>query len=64
MLSIDKRAWFFSNVQVNTRVGSAPEKIIIEVMLDEKPTGSLGIGAGLILLTDQYLHLILMNEIS
>ena len=37
---------FFSNVEVNTRTGSAPEKIIIEVKLVEKPTGSLGIGAG------------------
>ena len=26
--------------------GSSPEKIIIEVKLTEKPTGSLGIGAG------------------
>jgi outer membrane protein insertion porin family len=37
---------FFSNVETNTRIGSAPEKIIIEVKLTEKPTGSLGIGAG------------------
>ena len=37
---------FFSNVEVKTRSGSTPEKIIIEVMLTEKPTGSLGIGAG------------------
>jgi len=37
---------FFSNVETNTREGSAPEKIIIEVKLTEKPTGSLGIGAG------------------
>ncbi|MDB9715233.1 outer membrane protein assembly factor BamA [Amylibacter sp.] len=37
---------FFSNVETSTRLGSAPEKIIIEVKLTEKPTGSLGIGAG------------------
>ena len=37
---------FFSNVETSTRMGSAPEKIIIEVKLTEKPTGSLGIGAG------------------
>jgi outer membrane protein insertion porin family len=37
---------FFSNVETNTRVGSSPERIIIEVKLKEKPTGSLGIGAG------------------
>ena len=37
---------FFNNVETNTRMGSAPEKIIIEVKLTEKPTGSLGIGAG------------------
>jgi len=36
---------FFSNVETSTRNGSAPEKIIIEVKLTEKPTGSLGIGA-------------------
>ena len=37
---------FFSNVETSTREGSVPEKIIIEVKLTEKPTGSLGIGAG------------------
>jgi outer membrane protein insertion porin family len=37
---------FFSNVETNTRIGSSPEQIIIEVKLTEKPTGSLGIGAG------------------
>ena len=37
---------FFSNVETSTREGSAPEKIIIEVKLTERPTGSLGIGAG------------------
>ena len=37
---------FFSNVETSTREGSSPEKIIIGVKLTEKPTGSLGIGAG------------------
>jgi outer membrane protein insertion porin family len=37
---------YFSNVETNTREGSSPEKIIVEVNLTEKPTGSLGIGAG------------------
>ena len=37
---------FFSNVETSTREGSTSEKIIIEVKLIEKPTGSLGIGAG------------------
>ena len=37
---------FFSNVETSTREGSEPEKIIIEVKLTEKPTGSFGIGAG------------------
>lgn len=37
---------FFSSVEIGTREGSTPEKIIIEVKLAEKPTGSLGVGAG------------------
>ena len=37
---------FFSNVETSTREGSTPEKIIIEVKLTEKATGSLGVGAG------------------
>ena len=37
---------FFSSVETSTREGSSSEKIIIEVRLTEKPTGSLGIGAG------------------
>ncbi|MDA9369616.1 outer membrane protein assembly factor BamA [Amylibacter sp.] len=37
---------FFSSVETNTREGSSPEKVIIEVKLTEKPTGSLGVGAG------------------
>ena len=37
---------FFSNVETNTREGTSPEKVIIEVKLTEKATGSLGVGAG------------------
>jgi len=37
---------FFSEVDIKTRDGSDPEKIIIEVNLEEKATGSLGLGAG------------------
>ena len=37
---------FFSNVETNTRMGTTPDQIIIKVNLIEKPTGSLGIGAG------------------
>jgi len=37
---------FFSNVETNTRMGTTPDQIIITVNLIEKPTGSLGIGAG------------------
>jgi len=37
---------FFSNVETNTREGSSPEKVIIEIKLTEKATGSLGVGAG------------------
>ena len=37
---------FFSDVNVLTREGSSKEKVIIKVKLEEKATGSLGIGAG------------------
>ena len=37
---------FFSDVSVTTRSGSTDEKIIINVKVNEKATGSLGIGAG------------------
>ena len=37
---------FFSEVNITSRTGSSPEKIIIKVKLIEKATGSLGIGAG------------------
>ena len=37
---------FFSKVDTNTRMGTTPDQIIIMVKLIEKPTGSLGLGAG------------------
>ena len=37
---------FFSNVGVTTREGSSSQKIIIDLNVEEKATGSLGIGAG------------------
>ncbi|MDB9991629.1 outer membrane protein assembly factor BamA [Amylibacter sp.] len=37
---------FFNKVDVKTLQGSTSEKIIIEVTVEEKATGSLGIGAG------------------
>jgi outer membrane protein insertion porin family len=35
---------FFEDVQVNTREGSTPEQVIVEVDVVEKPTGSFGFG--------------------
>jgi outer membrane protein insertion porin family len=37
---------FFENVVVNTRQGSAPDKIIIDVGVAEQSTGELSVGAG------------------
>ncbi len=37
---------FFSDVKITSREGSSSDKIIINVKLKEKATGSLGIGAG------------------
>jgi outer membrane protein insertion porin family len=37
---------YFSNVETNTRAGSESKKVIIEVKLTEKATGSIGVGAG------------------
>lgn len=36
---------FFGNVDVNAREGSRPDQVVIDVDLEEKPTGSLGFGA-------------------
>jgi outer membrane protein insertion porin family len=35
---------FFEDVQVNTRQGSTPEQVIVEVDVVERPTGSFGFG--------------------
>ena len=36
---------FFSKSNVDTREGSGPDKVVIEVDVEEQPTGSLGFGA-------------------
>ncbi|KMW57295.1 Outer membrane protein assembly factor YaeT precursor [Candidatus Rhodobacter oscarellae] len=36
---------FFSNAEVNAREGSSPEQVIVDVDVEEQPTGSLGFGA-------------------
>jgi outer membrane protein insertion porin family len=35
---------FFSDAQVNTKPGSAPDQVIVNVDVTEKPTGSIGLG--------------------
>jgi outer membrane protein insertion porin family len=35
---------FFSNVDVNTREGSAPDQVVVDVDVEEGPTGSLSFG--------------------
>lgn len=39
-----RRTNFFKNVDVQTREGSSPEQVILDVNVEEKPTGSLGFG--------------------
>lgn len=36
---------YFSDAQVETREGSSPQKVIVDVNVEEQPTGSLGFGA-------------------
>ena len=36
---------FFSSAEVETREGSAPDQIVLDVDVEEQPTGSLGFGA-------------------
>ncbi|WP_456390922.1 outer membrane protein assembly factor BamA [Profundibacter sp.] len=36
---------FFSKADVNAREGSAPDQVIVDVDVEEKPTGSLNLGA-------------------
>ncbi len=38
---------YFTEVQVESREGSAPDQAIIDVNVEEKPTGTLGFGLGL-----------------
>lgn len=35
---------FFSDAQVNTREGSSPDRVIVDVDVEEQPTGSLSLG--------------------
>lgn len=37
---------FFSDVKLNTQDGTAPDKKVIQIVVSEKPTGSLMFGAG------------------
>ncbi|MEM7641832.1 MAG: outer membrane protein assembly factor BamA [Pseudomonadota bacterium] len=36
---------YFSNAEVNAREGTSPDQIIVDVDVEEQPTGSLGFGA-------------------
>lgn len=36
---------YFSDAQVETREGSSPQQVIVDVNVEEQPTGSLGFGA-------------------
>ena len=40
-----RRLGFFSNADVNAREGSAADQVIVDVNVDEQPTGSLNFGA-------------------
>lgn len=35
---------FFANSEVNTREGTAPDRVIVDVDVEEQPTGSIGFG--------------------
>ena len=35
---------FFTNANVNAREGSSPDRVVVDVDVEEKPTGSLGFG--------------------
>ncbi|MAY46718.1 MAG: outer membrane protein assembly factor BamA [Rhodobacteraceae bacterium] len=39
-----KALGFFSDAQVNTREGSTPDKVIVDVDVEEQPTGQLSLG--------------------
>lgn len=40
------RLGFFKSVKVNTEAGSAPDRVVVNVDVEEQPTGELGFGAG------------------
>jgi len=40
-----RRLGFFSKADVNAREGSAPDQVVVDVNVDEQPTGSLNFGA-------------------
>jgi outer membrane protein insertion porin family len=37
---------FFTNANVNAREGSSPDRVVVDVGVEEKPTGSLSFGGG------------------
>jgi outer membrane protein insertion porin family len=39
-----RKTGFFKNVEVQTREGSSPEQIILDVNVEEQPTGTVGFG--------------------
>lgn len=39
-----KKMGFFKDAEVTTKEGSAPDQVIVDVNVEEKPTGSLGFG--------------------
>jgi outer membrane protein insertion porin family len=52
---------YFTTVSVTTEPGSAPDKVIINVLVDEKSTGSFAISAG-VSTTDGFIAEVSMNE--
>ncbi|MGF1649688.1 MAG: outer membrane protein assembly factor BamA [Hyphomicrobiaceae bacterium] len=41
-----KALGFFKNVQVRRRQGSAPDRVVLDVIVEEQPTGELTLGGG------------------
>ncbi len=41
-----KNLGYFENVRIWSEAGSAPDKVIVNVKVEDKPTGEVGIGAG------------------
>jgi outer membrane protein insertion porin family len=40
------RLGFFKSVKVNTETGTAPDRVVVNVDVEEQPTGEIGFGAG------------------